>query len=771
MNARPRFYNPREASPEVLEAMLVGRQPIVEEILADLARQAGAETRQHWLIRGPRGIGKTHLIGIIYHRIKKDTQLERYLPVWLSESEAYSVYSAAVLLLQVAHQLVVELQRSGDPSASNLRLRMAELEHAGDDPALFEELAQLLRDEARSRGKILLVLMENLDAALTGLPGRRGTSQIQLLRSLLSEDKQLLFLSTTPTRYLAALLDPRQPLYGQLKERTLQPLTEEEVGQLLGRLAKITRQPTNADAEPDSHVRRRVLHRLTGGNPRAVVMAFSVLTGNPGVQAIVEEMSALLDAQTAYFEACLAQLAPRERAVVTAMALAPENLTLKEISQQSRLPLRALSTQVKRLQQQGYVAPIAGEGGKGTLYELSDGLLRLWYQFRKGTRILFPIVHFLALWHPLDKLEIACAELRSTEGENSLLQRELILLTVRQIDAAVEFARSEKGRRLRDELWHQRHRKVQARPILQRIPEVTIDNYEKLRLEAAGLEGHLNNIDTNLDHLLVPGVLGSMALQLERFEEAESFLGRTIAVLEGSPQLLSPDEATGLVASSMVLLGIAQKRQGRKLDALATFKRVAEKFRSNRDFDSQLVFSLRQILQILAHDPRRIDYSGVDTYSAELLKYARQQPKSLTDGSLHLALMLQAGSALRKGDVACFNLLIAEWAAGTAERNIYGARLRGLLQILTLMPDSLRPAVTLLAKSDDPTVAEQARLFGFVLNIVEAELAEQTRRARLARARVPSTLRQVVTELADEVLANLRSAMDAVEEETPAKGV
>ncbi|HEV3456409.1 MAG TPA: hypothetical protein VHG32_07600, partial [Thermoanaerobaculia bacterium] len=61
MSARPRFYNPREASPEVLEAMLVGRQPIIDEILDDLARQAGAATRQHWLIRGPRGIGKTHL--------------------------------------------------------------------------------------------------------------------------------------------------------------------------------------------------------------------------------------------------------------------------------------------------------------------------------------------------------------------------------------------------------------------------------------------------------------------------------------------------------------------------------------------------------------------------------------------------------------------------------------------------------------------------------------------------------------------------------------
>src|SRR3954471_16498457 len=143
------------------------------------------------------------------------------------------------------------------------------------------------------------------------------------------------------------------------------------------------------------------------------VSACSVIAGAPGVKAVVEEMSALLDSQTAYFEARLARLAPRERTIITAMALASSNLTLQEISRLTRLPERSLSTQVDRLLDEGHLGPVEGEGGKGTIYELTDGLFRLWYQYRKGRRVLWPIVYFLAVWFTADELEADLSSLLS----------------------------------------------------------------------------------------------------------------------------------------------------------------------------------------------------------------------------------------------------------------------------------------------------------------------------------------------------------------------
>jgi DNA-binding MarR family transcriptional regulator len=732
VNARPRFYNPREASPEVLEAMLVGRKPIVDEILADLARQASAATRQHWLIRGPRGIGKTHLIGIVYHRVKQHGLSEAYLPIWLAESEAYSVYSAAVLLLHVAQQLVVELQQSGDSGEVALQARIADLEQGGDDPALFEELVQLLRDEARSRGKILLVLMENLDAALAGMPGRRGTGQVQRLRSLLSEDKEFLFLSTTPTRYLAALLDPRQPLYGQLKERTLQPLAEEEVGQLLTRLAEVTGQPAKAGfegPEPEFRVRRRVLHRLTGGNPRAVVMAFSVLTGNPGVQAIVEEMSALLDAQTAYFEARLAQLAPRERAVVAAMATAPENLTLKEIAQRSRLPLRALSTQVKRLQEQGYVVPVAGEGGKGTLYELGDGLFRLWYQFRKGTKVLAPIVRFLALWHPVAELEEALAELRSTGGEDSLLQRDLIRLTARQIEAAVEVARSHRGKQLREALWEE----------CSRIPQ------------ADDADGILKNF-----------CAAFRAFQVQEYDEASDYLE---GIADASPRSEREAELIGL---SMILLGMAREQQDRKQDAVDLYRGFYQRLR-HAPGGSEV--STLILIKLLSYAAENQDVEELEFLSTKLLYYVEEGTKLFEgDFLVQLVLLLRSVSLVRSDSTRAL-LLLAEMAghptATDTARASFVDSLPLLVRIGVRWPSEARQVLTSLAASGDAEVSKSAEIYRFVLDGATALLGGRPSQARRALARVPAELRQTVSDLAEQVVAAERDVQS--ERESPAK--
>jgi hypothetical protein len=448
MSSAIRFYNPREAAPEVLEAMLVGREGIVQEVLDDLDRQAVSSSRQHWLIRGPRGIGKTHLVGILYHRLRRDEKLApSFLPIWLAETDAYSAYSAAVLLLQIAERLVEELRLSGDPGAEEVARKLAELASGGDDPALFEEACTILREEAQSRGKILVVLMENLDALLTSLPGQRGAQEVRRLRSLLSQDKELLFVSTTPTRYLAAVSDPKQPLYGHL--------TEDEVGQLLERLAEVTGQAERLASlreEREGKVRRRVLHRLTGGNPRAVVVAFTVLSGAPGVQSMVEEMSALLDTQTAYFEARLAQLAPRERAIVGAMALSPKNLTLQEIAHLTRLPLRSLSVQIDRLREQGYIAMATGDGGKGSIYEVSDGLFRVWYQYRKGRKVLQPLVQFLAIWYPDDELENTLLALREAASQ-VLVDQDISRLAEVQILEALRYSRSEEGQAARRQMW------------------------------------------------------------------------------------------------------------------------------------------------------------------------------------------------------------------------------------------------------------------------------------------------------------------------------
>ncbi|HYH98628.1 ATP-binding protein, partial [Hyalangium sp.] len=449
MSAGPSLYNPRDTQPEQLDALLTGRTALLDELLGNLREQADGMTRQHWLLRGQRGMGKTHLAGVIHYRVKTDGMLNKaYLPLWLGEADTYEVYSAATLLKTIGERLAEETKDA------DLLARLDKLEGVGDEEGYFLELAELLSAEADRRQRVLLVLMENLDALLGSFGPKERKEQTRQLRSLLLHNRHFLFVSTTPTYYLNnPLNDPKEPLYAHLKERDLDHLTESETAELLRKLVQLhPREGSENFLEgKDGRLRLRVIHRLTGGLPRSIVMAFTAIREAAGIGSLVQELRALLDAQTAYFEARLSQLPARERAIVTTMALAPTNLTMKEIAKRSRLPERTLSTLIHRLEKDGHVRPVARSGGKGTFYELSEGLFRLWYQYRKGRPVLEPLVDFLAYWYRAEELEHVVTALRQgAEARGSTRAAELALL---QAEEALRRASSEEGQRERERFW------------------------------------------------------------------------------------------------------------------------------------------------------------------------------------------------------------------------------------------------------------------------------------------------------------------------------
>ncbi len=86
-------YNPGQCSPEEIEATFVAREDILESIVKDLRSGANVPTNQHFLIIGPRGIGKTNLLLMLKRRVLTDDALRgSYLPVETAEEE-YSITS------------------------------------------------------------------------------------------------------------------------------------------------------------------------------------------------------------------------------------------------------------------------------------------------------------------------------------------------------------------------------------------------------------------------------------------------------------------------------------------------------------------------------------------------------------------------------------------------------------------------------------------------------------------------------------------------------
>ena len=68
-------FSPNQTDPELLEAIFVGREPLLQNVLEKIADSATSGSTHHVLLYGPRGIGKSHFLSLLHHRLIEDAKL------------------------------------------------------------------------------------------------------------------------------------------------------------------------------------------------------------------------------------------------------------------------------------------------------------------------------------------------------------------------------------------------------------------------------------------------------------------------------------------------------------------------------------------------------------------------------------------------------------------------------------------------------------------------------------------------------------------------
>ena len=160
-------FTPSMMPPATLEAMLVQREPVLVRALGHVTESLRSGSRHHTLLVGPRGIGKTHLISLLHHRLSQTVEAQdKALIAWMREEE-WGVTSFFELVIRILRNLdatypLLEIAQKTEP-LYDLKL---------DDAARQAE-ALLLDVLGR---KTLVVLMENLDDLFEqiGDPGQKA---------------------------------------------------------------------------------------------------------------------------------------------------------------------------------------------------------------------------------------------------------------------------------------------------------------------------------------------------------------------------------------------------------------------------------------------------------------------------------------------------------------------------------------------------------------------------------------------------------------------
>jgi len=374
---------------ETLKEITVGREKQVNRILEELKSAAEGNYRNHYLIVGPRGIGKTHFILLLHHAIKNGELSNHFIPVKFAEEE-YSIISINHLFSKAVQRLCMEEgQEIGEMREILTRPLFKDVEHA----------LEALRRLKKETGKRLLLMLENLHL-LFGALGKQGISR---LRSILQEEDTFTIIGTAPV-ILDEVANARQPLYHFFKQETLPALTDPQTLELLQKLEKKTSQ-TRIDFKSDGD-KIKALNILTGGYPRLILWLYDILAASRIID-VEGNLLNLLDELSSYYTLRMEGMPPQQRAIFDTIAQFHEPVGPKQISDELGLDARKVSTQLQRMTRSGYIRKVyPGKRRKRALYEIADRLFRYWREIREpfGRERIGLLIRFFKLWFSPEQL-------------------------------------------------------------------------------------------------------------------------------------------------------------------------------------------------------------------------------------------------------------------------------------------------------------------------------------------------------------------------------
>src|SRR4030042_245264 len=400
-------YTPRKAHYEDLKASFVGREVLLDELVSNLRDQINSETLQHWMILGMRGMGKSHIITMIYYIVKQDEALSSaWIPVLMDEEEQ-GVFALHTLFIRILIKLGEEITNIDRRKSEEIEAKVNSLRDSNWPPEeILDEVVSYLKDYVSESQKRLLVLLENADDLFTkSLPKLNETKK---LRKILQHENFLLLLAASPT-FFERISSSKAPLYQFFRIRRLDLLSYEQSVDLLKKWAELDgREELLVKLKGDDY-RLRVLYHLTGGNPRVLLFLYMAISGESGIESAVNTFSKLLEEDLSnYYLSRMRDLSNQVQPIVLAMAESDRNLTQAEIARITFLPMRSIGTAMVRLENENIVRPVSEKKGKNTLYTLTDPLFRLWYQWRTSRRdrkVIETLVEFLAIWYKRKELE------------------------------------------------------------------------------------------------------------------------------------------------------------------------------------------------------------------------------------------------------------------------------------------------------------------------------------------------------------------------------
>ena len=369
---RRRLYNPAQLTPDELRASFVAREDTLAEMLRLIGEQEPGHPCQHMMLIGPRGMGKTTLgLRFLHEIVDTPTLAAIWQPVAFHE-ESYGISNLGEFWLAALNHLT---RSTEDPRWADRADALARDER--DDSRLAAYALAALMDFCQASGKRLILFVENIDTVFKQLGDER---QVHELRATLIERPEILLIGSANTVF-EAIHNHGEPLYEFFRLFILKGLGPEDTRRILATLAKDEGRPEVIELPDREAGRLETIRRMTGGNPRLVVLACRILIESP-LGSAFEDLERLIDEQTPYFKARIEELPVQARKVFHCLAEGWKPMQAREVAAAAKLSSSHASAQLKQLMERGYAREVRLPSAKRSLYEVGDRFYNIYYVLR-----------------------------------------------------------------------------------------------------------------------------------------------------------------------------------------------------------------------------------------------------------------------------------------------------------------------------------------------------------------------------------------------------
>ncbi|MBS9766716.1 MAG: ATP-binding protein [Flavobacteriaceae bacterium] len=388
------LYNPQEKSKEDLICDFVIRNNEFNTIFKEINSADIDLPKQHYLIVGQRGMGKTTLMMRLRYAIEDSKTLKNTIPITLKE-EHYAIHKLSDLWTQIAEQL--EDYHSFDAVLETFeKVTYHEEEYANDTYRVLEQKLQ-------EKNKQLVLFVDNFNDLLE----KFSKQDVYVLRDILMNKPSIRLVASNPTLTID-ITDYQKPLYEFFKQFQLKALKQKEVITLLQTLAERHQaQERIEEIIKNSPERINTLRILSGGVPRTIAMLFNIFVEEQ-TQSTIQDLYKLLDEVTPLYKHRMDDLKPNQQKIVYEVAMNWDGISVKELAEKAKMESKTVSAQLNLLSKNQIIEKIPTET-KNNFYRLQERFLNIWYLMRLGNkrqhdRVVW-LVRFLDNWCNEDEMQ------------------------------------------------------------------------------------------------------------------------------------------------------------------------------------------------------------------------------------------------------------------------------------------------------------------------------------------------------------------------------